>query len=88
MSKAEFAKTENQITVANVGITIVVIKKLFYCSSFGYSSYEYSGKGTHANQKPSKIPSIFCKTFGGFVISYRQTHFKKMNHIIIKANAV
>jgi hypothetical protein len=32
MSKAEFAKTENQ-SEANVGITIVVIKKLFYCSS-------------------------------------------------------
>jgi hypothetical protein len=86
MSKAEFAKTENQITVANVGITIVVIKKLFYCSSFGYSSDEYSGKGTHANQKPSKIQS-FVK-LSGFCNFYRQTHFKKMNHIIIKANAV
>jgi hypothetical protein len=59
MSKAESAKTENQITVANVGI-IVVIKKLFYCSSLGYSSDEYSGKGTML-KKPSKIPSTFVK---------------------------
>jgi hypothetical protein len=58
MSKAESAKTENQITVANVGITIVVIKKLFYCSSFDILAMNIPVKVPMLTKSPVKYHQL------------------------------